>query len=148
LIQGCGSSNTFASLETEKDGNCYELTDGNNQGVLTSGISSPSGADGIRIEREGGAPCPSDDSRKIGFVVDVFCNEAVNGSNPPPMKMIYSGSELDDIDDSCVYHVQLEHSGGCTTFSFTNLRRLFGAFLMFIGAVLTYLRQKSQKWFM
>jgi hypothetical protein len=105
LIQGCGSSNTFASLETEKDGNCYELTDGNNQGVLTSGISSPSGADGIRIEREGGAPCPSDDSRKIGFVVDVFCNEAINGASPPPMKMIYSGSELDDIDDSCVYHV-------------------------------------------
>ena len=47
-----------------------------------------------------------------------------------------------------MYHVQLEHQAGCPTVSYTWARRAFGAFLCFIGFVLAYLRQKSQKWFM
>jgi hypothetical protein len=58
------------------------------------------------------------------------------------------GSEEDDIGDACVYHVQLEHQAGCPTVSYTWARRAFGAFLCFIGFILAYLRQKSQKWFM
>ena len=74
-------------------------------------------------------------------MVDVFCNEAVLKN--PPSKFVVSGSGDDDIEDACIYHVQLEHAAGCATFSFVNFRRVIGALLIFIGVILTYLRQKS-----
>lgn len=141
LIQGCGSANTFASME--ENGQCVELTDGNVHATLNDSVTAESGADGIRIARESPTLCPSDDSRNIGFVVDVFCNEQITGAAPPPMKMIMTGSNEDDIGDECIYHVQLAHEAGCATFAFTNIRRLFGALMIFVGVVLTYLRQKS-----
>lgn len=90
--------------------------------------------------------CPDDDTAQLGFVVDVFCNEDVQGH--PPTKLIGYDSDEDDIGDPCLVHVQLEHSAGCAVVNYTWARRAVGALMMGAGFLLTYLRLKSMKWFM
>jgi len=144
LTEGCGSQNTFASME--KEGQCLELTDGNQKAYQTESVSSPTGADGIRIKRQSATACPEDDSKMLGFVVDVFCNDSVQQN--PPLKLVTPGGDGDDLEDPCVYHVQLEHEAGCMQVNFVWGRRAIGALLMGAGFILSYMRVKSMKWFM
>lgn len=144
LITGCGSDNTFASMEINSE--CYELTTGDQHAADTDTISSPTGADGVRISRQGNQVCPDDDTTNLGFVIDVFCNENVTGH--PPTKLVAFDSEYDDIGDPCIVHVQMEHSAGCAVVNYTWARRAIGALMMSVGFLLTYLRLKSMKWFM
>lgn len=144
LTEGCGSYNTFASIE--KEGKCFELTDGNQHDYDTEAVSSPTGADGIRIKRESATACPEDDSKMLGFVVDVFCNDSVQQN--PPLKLVTPGGDADDLEDPCVYHVQLEHEAGCMQVSFVWGRRAIGALFMGAGFILSHMRVKSMKWFM
>jgi hypothetical protein len=82
----------------------------------------------------------------MGFAVDVFCNEDVLQN--PPLKLVTAGGEDDDIDDPCVYHVQLEHAAGCPQVNYVWGRRFIGALLIAGGLLLSYLGVKSMKWFM
>ena len=62
--------------------------------------------------------------------------------------VIRPGSEDDDIDDRCVYHVMMESSAGCPSFNFLPLLRVMGLAMIISGVVLTYLGRKVQKQFM
>lgn len=109
-------------------------------------ITSNTDKDGIRIMRQGTKVCEEDDSKMMGFVVDVFCNEDVLAN--PPIHLVTPGSDDDDIENPCWYHVQLEHAAGCPKVSYVWGRRAIGTLLIGAGFILTYLRVKSMKWFM
>lgn len=101
----------------------------------------------MRIQRQSQAECPSDDSKKLGFVIDVLCNEKAN-IIPANMEMVTFGSADDNIGDKCIYHVQLEHMAGCSAFNFLPFKRVFGLAFIFSGILLTYLGKHSLKNFM
>ena len=109
-------------------------------------VTSNTDKDGIRIVRQSDKVCAEDDSKMMGFVVDVFCNDEILQN--PPIHLVTPGSDEDDIDNSCIYHVQLEHASGCPKVNYIWGRRAIGGLLIGAGFILSYLRVKSMKWFM
>jgi len=129
----------FALLN--KGGDCQPLTNGNIRATLTESTESPAGKDGIRIERISSQSCPSNDSRTLGFTIDVICNKEAN-VKPMNIHVVPLGSAEDDIDDQCTYHVVMESSAGCPSFDFMPLLRVMGLAMIISGVVLAYLGRK------
>lgn len=128
---------TFAVIE--HDGHCTPLTDGHVEGTLVLPTDSPNGLQGIRIERSSVIPCPGDESRKMGFALEVYCNEKA--------ALIPQNME-EDASDECVYEVHLEHNSGCAIFNLLPFLRVLGLMMIGSGLLLMKMGHRATKRFM